>query len=574
MYFRVRMNRNQNIVYFIAQKLQQRNKVTEESVAGIKRAAKPIKRIAVVSIAIATIVNIITIAVVEGFQQEVSHKVIGFGSHISIQKTGELSLRESDPLQRDSAFENLVKQVDGVTGLYSVAYKPALLQSRSKTEQKEILGVMLKGVDKNYDWSLFKTYLKKGKLPRFIENNSNEILISQRIASDLHYEVGDTLNAYFVKQKPIQRQFRITGIYETGLEEFDKELCFCYLPQIQQLNDWGISAEIVIDDTLSYGELIVRAVVNGGNGNYRYDWGKGWENYAGFTVCPTKDTVIKVVVADYYNFIDEATGNTDRNKGETAIPDTAYLELKITGNKGAACQFRLNGSSEITKNYNDDTGLMYTIDAGAKQLHFNSFPGKGSYQNYVGSYEVTLKDFKQLDQVKKRVRKAVELNPNLNEQVKVSTIKELQQDIFVWLSFLDINLAIVLVLMLVIGIVNMGSALLVIILVRSNFIGVMKAMGATNLLIRKVFLAHIGSMILKGMFWGNLIGLVLAFIQKYGQIIQLDPKVYYLSFVPIEISMWKWLALNAITLVVCLLAMIIPSFIIARISPAKTIRFK
>lgn len=574
MYFRVRMNRNQNIVYFIAQKLQQRNKVTEESVTGIKRAAKPIKRIAVFSIAIATIVNIITIAVVEGFQQEVSHKVIGFGSHISIQKTGELSLRESDPLQRDPDFESLVRAVKGVTGLYSVAYKPALLQSRSKTEQKEILGVMLKGVDKSYNWSLFKPYLKQGSLPKFAEDNSNEILISQRIASDLHYKVGDTLNAYFVKQKPIQRQFRITGIYETGLEEFDKELCFCYLPQIQQLNDWGISAEIVVDDTLSYGELIIRAVVNGGNGNYRYDWGKGWENYAGFTICPTKDTVFKVIVADYYNFIDEATGVTDRNKGETAIPDTAYLELKISGNKMAVCRFKLNESDEISKQYNDDTGLNYSIDAGDKILNLNSFPGKGSYQNYVGSYEVTLNDFAQLEAIKKSVKKAVERNPNLNEQVKVSSIKELQQDIFVWLSFLDVNLAIVLILMLVIGIVNMGSALLVIILVRSNFIGIMKAMGATNDLLRKVFLAHIGSMILKGMFWGNLLGLGLALIQKYGQIIQLDPKVYYISAVPIEISIWKWLALNVITLTVCLLAMIIPSFIIARISPAKTIRFK
>lgn len=386
--------------------------------------------------------------------------------------------------------------------------------------------------------------------------------------------MGDTLNAYFVKQKPIQRQFRITGIYETGLEEFDKELCFCYLPQIQQLNDWGISAEIVVDDTLSYGELIIRAVVSGGNGNYRYDWGKGWENYAGFTVCPQKDTVFKVIVADYYNFIDEKTGVTDRNLGETALPDTAYLELKVTGNKIATCQFKLNNSQEIQKVYKDDTGLFYTIDAGAKTLTFNSFPGKGSYRSYVGSYEVTLTDFEQLEEVKKSVKRAVERNPNLNEQVKVSSIKELQQDIFIWLSFLNVNLAIVLVLMLVISIVNMGSALLVIILVRSNFIGVMKAMGASNKLIREVFLAHIGSMILKGMLWGNGIGLALALIQKYGQIIQLDPKVYYLSSVPIEISIWKWLALNAITLAVCLSAMIIPSLIIARISPAKTIRFK
>lgn len=520
------------------------------------------------------VVNIITIAVVEGFQQEVSHKVIGFGSHISIQKNGEMSLRESFPLQRDTAFEQAVKSVQGVTGLYSVAYKPALLQSRSKDEQKEILGVVLKGVGKDYDWSLFKPYLKAGKLPSFQQENSNEMLISQRIANDLHYRVGDTLNAFFVKQKPIQRQFRVTGIYETGLEEFDKEQVFCYLPQVQQLNDWGITAEIGIDDTTEHGELIVRANANGGNGMYRFDWGKGWENYSGFTICPDKDTLIRLIVADYWNFIDEPTGDAGLKQGETAIPDTAWLEIKVSGDKAAYCQFKKDHDGMLVKHYLDDTGLRYSLDAGGKTVSINSFPGHGSYANYVGSYEVTVADFDHLEQIQDKIRRAVTFNPNFKEQVRVSNIRELQPDIFVWLSFLDVNLAIVLTLMLVIGIVNMGSALLVIILVRSNFIGIMKSMGATTWLVRRIFLAHVGNLILKGMIWGNAIGLFLAYAQKYLQIIKLDPKVYYLNTVPIELSWWKWGMLNVFTLLVCLAAMIIPSVAIARISPAKTIRFK
>lgn len=563
-----------NFIFFIAQKLQRHKNVTEDSVNGSKRAAKPITRIAILSIALAMIVNTITMAVVQGFQQEVSRKVIGFGSHISIQKDGETSLKESVPLMRNAEFERQVVGVKGVTGLYSVAYKPALLQSRSKNDQKEILGVVLKGVDKNYNWDNFKAYVKEGALPKFELPNSNEILISRSIANDLHYEVGDTLNAFFVKQKPIQRQFRITGIYETGLEEFDKELVYCYLPQVQQLNDWGISAEIGIDDTLEHGEFIVRANVSGGNGNYRYDWGKGYENYAGFTICPTKDTTIRLIVSDYWNFIDEPAGDVAARNGETSIPDTCYLEIKVTGDKQGSCIIQLDSEGNIVRKYTDESGYSFAVNGGKKSIHFSSFPGVGSYSNYVGSYEITVSNLDQLDEIKKRIRKAVMFNPNLKEQVRVSTIKELQQDIFVWLGFLDINLYIVLILMLIIGIVNMGSALLVIILVRSNFIGVLKALGATSGQIRKIFLVHVGSLIGKGMFWGNLLGVGLCLIQKYFNVLRLDPKVYYLNTVPIELDVFKWIVLNVLTLAICLLAMILPSLIISKVSPAKTIRFK
>lgn len=574
MYFRIRMSNNWNYIYFIAKKLQRKQAVTDDSLQGNKKAAKPITRIAILSISLAMVVNIVTIAVVEGFQQEVSRKVIGFGSHISIQKSGEISLMESAPLMKSEKFEQTLGKIEGVTHVQSVAYKPALLQSRGDVMQKEILGVVLKGVDKNYDWSFFKSYLKEGKLPTFKDPSSTEVLISNRIANDLHYKLGDTINAYFVKQKPIQRQFQIVGIYETGLEDFDKELVFCYLPQVQQLNDWGITAEITVDDTLSYGELVIRAQVSGGNGNYRYDWGKGYERYAGFTICPTKDTVIKLVASDFWTFLDERSGSLDQPKSETAIPDTAYLQIKVRGNKSAPCAFNLDSDGNLKKKFLSPDGLRYELNAGSKIVELESFPGHGSYREYIGSYELSVADFSDIENQKYKIKKAVEFNPDFRQQVKVNSIKDNQRDLFVWLSFLDVNLAIVLTLMLIIGIVNMGSALLVLILVRTNFIGILKAMGASNLFVRKVFLVHTGQLILKGMIWGNVIGIGLCWLQYQFHIIPLDAKVYYLNTVPIEFSIWKIAALNIITLGVCLLALFIPSLLISRINPAKSIRFK
>jgi lipoprotein-releasing system permease protein len=127
--------------------------------------------------------------------------------------------------------------------------------------------------------------------------------------------------------------------------------------------------------------------------------------------------------------------------------------------------------------------------------------------------------------------------------------------------------------MILIGIINMGSALLVLILVRTNFIGMMKAMGANNWSIRKIFLIQGAFLIGKGMIWGNLIGLGFCFLQSQFGILSLNPEVYYLSKVPIELNFWHWLFLNVGTLVTCVLALIIPSYVITRVNPVKAIKF-
>ena len=567
MYFRARMNGSWKFTFFIARKLQ------KQQVEG-KKVARPITRIATISIALAMIVNIITIAVVDGFQQEVRHKVIGFGSHITIQNLGEGSLFESSPMRSNKSFEELLLSVNGLQSIQPVAYKPALFQSIAKDQQREILGVVLKGVDQSYDWTFMREHLVRGRIPNFTDIKSDEILISQRICNDLHYQLGDIAKAYFVKQQPVLRTFKIVGIYETGLEDFDKEMIFCNLHQVQQLNDWGIQASILIDDTLSNGELIIRADVTGGNGNHRYDWGKGFEHYQGFTICPTKDTTIRLIGADYWASINEPVGSDEVKSGETTIADTAYLKITVTGNRYAACQFKLDADRALMRNYQDDQGLQFTLNAGEKTISVESVPGKGSSHNYIGSYELMVNDWNELDAMKYKLSKMVLFSSQSATQLQVKSIKDHQNELFVWLGFLDLNMAIILILMLIIGIINMGSALLVMILVRTNFIGIMKSLGATNWSIQKLFVIQGGRLILKGMIWGNVIGLGFCFLQSQFGIIRLDPKVYYLTQVPVSLDLFKVLSLNLLTLAVCVLALLIPSIVITRVSPSKAIRFR
>lgn len=547
-----------------------------------KKVSKPIVQISVISIALAVIVNLITIAVVTGFQQEVRQKVSGFGSHILIMNGSESSIYESEPIRIDQPALNKVEKIKGLSEIQPIGYKPVLLQSKptevtyklqngeDTTEvHNQVLGAVIKGVRSDFNWEFFEEHMVEGKIPSFNmeKENFSELLLSSSIASDLGYKLNDTISAFFVKTQPIKRNFVICGIYKTGLEEFDKKTVLGDLKIVQELNDWGIKAEIIVADTLADGHLIIKGNVTGGNGNYRYDWGKGYENYSGFTLCPLKDTMIRLIASDYWNnvSIDDLT---------TSLPDTAYLKISIKGKGMSFCEYQLNNLGEVNKEYTDPSGLKFTIEAGEKTLVFESSPGKGSSHNYVGGFEVNVTDWDRLDGIVAQVKKKVDFIPTpYDELLKTTSIKDNQKDIFVWLDFLDLNVIIILVLMILIGIINMGSALLVLILIRTNFIGIMKAMGANNWSIRKIFLYQAGFLIGRGLIWGNVIGLGICFLQSQFAFISLNPEVYYLTEVPIELTIWQWLILNAATLIVCLTALIIPSIVISRIEPVKSIKF-
>jgi lipoprotein-releasing system permease protein len=562
MYFRTAKSEILKFEHFIARNLL---KYEKEG----KKVSQPIVRISIISIALAMIVNLVTLAVVRGFQTEVRDKVIGFGAHAVITKSGENTIFESEPILIDQSFYPLLSKDKRINNIQPVAYKPALLQSKNSENiqdfQQEIEGVLVKGVDKSYNWDFFKSNLVQGKIPTYSnEVTSDEILISKQIAANLNYKLGQEVSTFFVKQKPVRKNFKIVGIYETGYDELDKQLIIADLRHIQQLNDWGIQSAITVDDSVKNGALVIKAETIGGNGNYRYDWGTGYDRFAGFTYLPSKDTVFQVIASDYWMFLD--------GKGEkTSIPDTATIEIKVRkANKPIVGIDVVDGI--VNRKYLDEAGYRFEIQIGDKIATFIKHDGKGSFRNYVGAFECLVHDWAHLEEDITYLKNKVLRGKNMID-LKVSSIIDNQNDIFVWLGFLDINVYIILTLMLLIGIINMGSALLVMILVKTSFVGMMKAMGANDWQVRKVFLYQASYLILRGMFLGNVFGIGLCLIQKYLKPLTLNPKVYYLNAVPIELNMGVIIALNILTLSVCLIAMLLPSYLITKIQPSKSIKF-
>lgn len=189
-----------------------------------------------------------------------------------------------------------------------------------------------------------------------------------------------------------------------------------------------------------------------------------------------------------------------------------------------------------------------------------------SYQ--VGSFEVFVDDFTKIEEKGQAVYQ--ETSSTLDSQ----TIVEKYSYIFEWLHLFDFNIIVILVIMIIVSTINMVVALLVLILERTQMIGILKSLGANNWSIRKIFLYNASYLILRGLFWGNLIGIgMLVFQQQFG-IIKLNPESYYVNEAPVYINMWYILMLNIGTVIVCLLVLLIPSYIIIKISPSKTIRFE
>ncbi len=189
-------------------------------------------------------------------------------------------------------------------------------------------------------------------------------------------------------------------------------------------------------------------------------------------------------------------------------------------------------------------------------------------ENEVGSFEVFIDDFSQIETKGQEVYQ--EISSTLNSQ----TIIDKYYYIFEWLKLFDFNIIVILVIMIVVSTINMVVALLVIILERTQMIGILKSMGANNWSIRKIFLYNASYLIMRGLFWGNLIGISLLLIQKYFGVIQLNPENYYVTQAPVTIDVFTIVLLNVGTIILCLLVLLIPSYIITKISPAKTIRFE
>lgn len=186
----------------------------------------------------------------------------------------------------------------------------------------------------------------------------------------------------------------------------------------------------------------------------------------------------------------------------------------------------------------------------------------------VGGIEIRVKKFDELNKV------TDDIYENLEMKLKAETVVAYFPNIFTWLSLLDINTKVLLILMMTVGVINMITALLIMILERTNMIGMLKSFGMTNYSIMKVFLYNSMYLVGFGLLLGNILGLGLGFLQKYTHVFRLEQGSYYLSYVPIEFHFMDVFLLNMATLAICLTVLILPSLLVSKISPLKAIRFK
>lgn len=293
-------------------------------------------------------------------------------------------------------------------------------------------------------------------------------------------------------------------------------------------------------------------------------------------------------------------------EGVGADFDTTFLASHLL--EGRIPQFSDSTSSNrivISKTIANDLGLKlgdkiyaYFID---NNIRARRFTVEGIYQTNLSQYDkyyvytdiytvqrlsswepdqasgvkIQVDDIEKLDSVYDRVFACVNHQSDRNgESYSALTITDINPQIFDWLGLLDLNVWVILVLMIGVAAFTMISGLLIIILERTNMIGILKALGGTNRAIRHIFLYFSSMIIIRAMVWGNVIGLGLIFLQLQFGLVRLNPESYYVEVVPLLVNPWLILLINVATLVISVMVLVLPSYLISRIHPAKSIRFE
>jgi len=215
-----------------------------------------------------------------------------------------------------------------------------------------------------------------------------------------------------------------------------------------------------------------------------------------------------------------------------------------------------------------DNKLVFTdVSTVQKLLGFDTYQYSGA--------EIWLNDFNQLPEASSYIINKVNRTQDPYGAYYTSmNIYEMYPQIFAWLQLLNLDVWVILILMVCVAGVTMISGLLIIILERTNFIGILKALGASNARMRHIFLYFSFFVILRGMIYGNILAFAIIFIQQQWHLIHLDPTVYYVEAVPVTIDWTFFAIINVATLIICVLALVVPSYLISNIHPARSIRFE
>lgn len=397
---------------------------------GKKMLSRSIVQLSVFSIALSLAVMIITLAVVTGFKKEIRNRTVGFGSHIQILNFDSNNSFESSPVNADQSFLPELEDIPGIQHIQVFATKPGIIKAG-----KENQGVIAKGVSSDYDWSFFESNLVEGRSFRVNDSSkTNDVLISRKLASLLDLKVGDEFPMFFFDTKPRPRRFKLCGLFETSLDEFDKLFILTDIGHIQKLYGWD----------------------------------------------PDQVSGFEVLIDDYRK-----------------------IDL-------------------ITEQVRDIAGFHFLEDG---------------------------------------------------SRLKIVNIKEKYPQIFQWLNLLDMNVVVIIVLMIIVAIVNMISGLIIMILDRTQTIGLLKAIGANNRTVRKIFLHQALFLIFKGMVIGNIIAIAIALIQDKFHLMHLNQTSYFIDYVPVNLTLLIILLTNIGSLLMIFIAMYLPVLIIIRIEPVKTLRY-
>ncbi|MBW6478589.1 MAG: FtsX-like permease family protein [Bacteroidales bacterium] len=186
----------------------------------------------------------------------------------------------------------------------------------------------------------------------------------------------------------------------------------------------------------------------------------------------------------------------------------------------------------------------------------------------VGGFEVLIDNYRQMERMNELVM------DNIPYTLTSRTIRQVYPQIFDWLALLDMNVYVIIIIMILVAGINMITTLLISVLEKTNLIGILKALGSDNKLVRKIFLYHAGFLIIRGLLLGNLLGIGLALLQQRFGIIKLSQESYFVDVVPINFDLFYILAINLGTFAICMAMLVIPSFIIAKVSPVKAITYR
>lgn len=217
-----------NLAFFIARRTAQRS---PENRPGV------MERIAVISVAISVAVMILAMAVIMGFKREVTRNVTSFAAHVVVTDVRGVGVLDSEPVHRSERIEELIRRTDGYVSMAPYAVKGGIIRTPEAVGE-----VMLKGVETGYDWSSFEDWLREGELPRVGDSiRTKDILLSRKLADKLMIGVGDKVEMLFVEadDRPRRDRFKVTGIYESGMDEMDNTVIMTDMRNVQRLSEWA-----------------------------------------------------------------------------------------------------------------------------------------------------------------------------------------------------------------------------------------------------------------------------------------------------------------------------------------------